>query len=98
MSVLIKAMTIKSLWFAALAVIVVGYAFLAGLHPITGDDLFFMLNDAKWLLQHHEVPWVDHFAAQGQPWIYPVGGSLLFYAVGLSFGFGVGSASFASAA
>jgi hypothetical protein len=29
------------------------------------------------------VPWVDHFsfAAQGQPWIYPIGGGLFFYAV-----------------
>jgi hypothetical protein len=32
------------------------------------------LNDARWLVEHHEIPSVDHFSytAQGQPWIYPV--------------------------
>jgi len=71
----------ERLWFAALAAIVVGYALLGSLHPVYGDDLFFLLNDARWLVEHHEIPSVDHFSytAQGQQWIYPVGGSLLFY-------------------
>jgi len=40
----------------------------------------FLLNDARWLVKHHEIPSVDHFSytAQGQPWIYPFGGGLLF--------------------
>src|SRR5215468_1567871 len=76
-------------WFAALAAIVVGYAWLGSLHPVYGDDLFFLLNDARWLVEHHEIPRVDHFSytAQGLPWIYPVGGSLLFYGLWLVGGY-----------
>jgi len=46
----------ERLWFAALAAIVVGYALLGSLHPVYGDDLFFLLNDARWLVEHHEIP------------------------------------------
>src|SRR5215472_5932832 len=76
-------------WFAALAAIVVGYAWLGSLHPVYGDDLFFLLNDARWLVEHHEIPSIDHFSytAQGQPWIYPVGGGLLFYGLWLIGGY-----------
>ena len=75
----------ERLGFAALAAIVVGYALLGSLHPVYGDDLFFLLNDARWLVERHEIPSVDHFSytAQGQPWIYPIGGSLLFYGLWL---------------
>ena len=70
----------ESAWFPVLAAIVTAYALLGSLRPVFGDDPFFMLNDARWLVEHHEIPAVDHFSftAQGQPWIYPVGGSLLF--------------------
>ena len=59
----------ERLWFAALAAIVVGYALLGSLHPVYGDDLFFLLNDARWIVERHEIPSVDHFSytAQGQP-------------------------------
>jgi hypothetical protein len=79
----------ERLWFAALSAIVVGYALLGSLHPVYGDDLFFLLNDARWLVEHHEIPSVDHFSytAQGQPWIYPVGGGLLFYGLWLIGGY-----------
>jgi hypothetical protein len=79
----------ERLWFAVLAAIVIGYALLGSLRPVFGDDPFFMLNDARWLVQHHDIPSVDHFSytAQGQPWIYPVGGSLLFYGFWLIGGF-----------
>ena len=72
-----------------LAGVVIGYAFLAGLRLAGSDDLFFLLNDARWLLEHGEVPWTDHFSytAQGQPWIYPLGGGLLFYALWMVGGF-----------
>jgi hypothetical protein len=48
-----------------------------------------MLATARWIIQHREIPWTDHFSytAQGQPWIYPVGGSLLFYGVWLIGGY-----------
>jgi len=79
----------ERLWFASLAAIVIGYALLGSLHPVFGDDPFFLLNDARWLVDHHEIPSVDHFSytAQGQPWIYPIGGGLLFYGLWLIGGF-----------
>ena len=79
----------RRLWFAGLVAIVIGYALLGSLSPVSGDDPFFLLNDARWLVEHHEIPSVDHFSytAQGQPWIYPVGGSLLFYGLWLIGGY-----------
>src|SRR5262249_46327083 len=46
----------ERVWFTALAAIVIGYALLGSLHPVYGDDLFFLLNDARWLVEHHEIP------------------------------------------
>jgi hypothetical protein len=67
------------LWFGA-AAIVVGYAFALALGFYGQDDLFFLLNDARWTVQHWAVPWADHFAyLAGGEWIYPVGGGLIFY-------------------
>jgi hypothetical protein len=79
----------ERLWFVGLAAIVIGYALLGSLHPVFGDDPFFLLNDARWLVEHREIPSVDHFSytAQGQPWIYPIGGGLLFYGLWLIGGF-----------
>ena len=59
----------RRLWFAALAAMVIGYALLGSLHPVYGDDLFFLLNDARWIVERHEIPSIDHFSytAQGQP-------------------------------
>jgi hypothetical protein len=76
-------------WFVVLAAVAIAYAFAARWYPIRGDDLFFMLSTARWIVEHHEIPWVDYFSytAQGQPWIYPVGGSLLFYGVWAVGGF-----------
>jgi hypothetical protein len=79
----------QKLCFAVLAGTLIGYAFLAGLHTLNQDDLFWMLATARWIIEHREIPWTDHFSytAQGQPWIYPVGGSLLFYGVWLIGGY-----------
>ena len=46
----------ERLWFVGLAAIVIGYALLGSLHPVFGDDPFFLLNDARWLVEHHEIP------------------------------------------
>lgn len=79
----------ESVWFAALTTIVVAYALLGSLRPVFGDDPFFLLNDARWLVEHREIPSVDHFSytAQGQPWVYPIGGSLLFYGLWMIGGY-----------
>jgi hypothetical protein len=76
-------------WFPILAAMIIAYALLGSLYPVFGDDPFFMLNDALWLVEHHQLPSVDHFSftAQGQPWIYPIGGSLLFYGLWLVGGY-----------
>jgi hypothetical protein len=76
-------------WFPVLAAIVTVYALLGSLRPVFGDDPFFLLNDARWLVEHREIPLVDHFSytAQGKPWIYPIGGSLLLYGLWLMGGF-----------
>src|SRR6516225_3758636 len=76
-------------WFPVLAAMIIAYALLGSLRPVFGDDPFFLLNDARWLVEHHEIPSVDHFSytAQGQPWIYPIGGGLLFYGLWLIGGY-----------
>jgi tetratricopeptide (TPR) repeat protein len=88
----------RTVWFAVLSTVVIGYSFLTGLRPIEGDDLFFLLNTARWVVQHHAISWNDVFSytAQGEPWIYPIGGGLLFYA-GWAIG-GYGLLSFFGAA
>jgi len=77
------------LWFVVPAAIVVGFAFVVGLRPIVGDDLFFLLNDARWLVDYGTIPRVDHFSytAAGAPWIYPLGGGLIFYGLYLVGGY-----------
>jgi hypothetical protein len=68
---------------------VVGFAFVVGLRPIVGDDLFFLLNDARWLADYGTIPRVDHFSytVPGAPWIYPLGGGLIFYSLYLVGGY-----------
>src|SRR6516162_9848908 len=72
-----------------LSLVAVGYAFLAGLRTLTVTDLGWQLATARWIVQHHEIPSTDVFSytAQGQPWIYPVGSGLLFYALFLIGGY-----------
>src|SRR5215467_6202219 len=79
----------QKLCFAVLAGTLIGCAFLAGVHTLNQDELFWMLATARWVIKHREIPWTDHFSytAQGQPWIYPVGGSLSFYGVWLIGGY-----------
>lgn len=75
----------SSIWrrrlFLALGAIALIYAFLAGLRTIADPDSFWQLATGRWVAQHHHVFSTDVFSytAQGQPWIYPVGSSLLLY-------------------
>ncbi len=75
--------------FCALAFFALVYAFLAGLHTVSDYDLGWQMATARWVVQHHYVPSVDvlSFSAQGQPWIYPIGAGLIFYAAFLVGGF-----------
>lgn len=57
------------------------YALLAGLRTVSDFDIGWQLATGRWIAQHHTIPSTDVFSytAAGQPWIYPVGSSLLFY-------------------
>ncbi len=58
------------------------YALLAGLRTVMDYDLGWQMATGRWVAQHRQIPSTDVFSytAQGQPWIYPVGAGLLFYA------------------
>ena len=79
------------LWFAVLSLFVIGYAFLAGIRTLTEFDLGWLLATGRWIAQHRQIPSTDVFSytAQGQPWIYPIGSSLIFYAAWLVGGYGL---------
>ncbi len=69
-------------WFLILSAVALTYAFLAGLRTVSDYDIFWQLATGRWVAQHHTIFSTDVFSytAQGQPWIYPVGSGLLFYA------------------
>lgn len=72
----------RPLLFLILRVAALAYAFVAGLHTVTDWDLGWQLATGRWVAQHHAIPSTDVFSytAQGEPWIYPVGSGLLFFA------------------
>jgi tetratricopeptide (TPR) repeat protein len=75
--------------FLCLSAAAVLYAFLAGLRTVTDYDLFWQMATGRWVAQHHAIFSTDIFSytAQGQPWIYPVGSGLFFYAAFLCGGY-----------
>ena len=83
------ATTLGGRWFAVLATIALVYAALAGLRTVSDTDLGWQLATGRWVAQHHQIPSVDVFSytAQGEPWIYPVGAGLVFYAACLLGGY-----------
>ena len=77
------------LWFVGLSLFVIGYAFLAGIRTLSEFDLGWLLATGRWIAQHRQIPSTDVFSytAQGQPWIYPIGSSLIFYGAWLVGGY-----------
>ncbi len=75
--------------FLILASIALIYAFLAGLRTVSEPDLGWQLATGRWVAQHHAIPSTDvlSYTAAGQPWIYPVGAGLIFYAAYLLGGY-----------
>jgi tetratricopeptide (TPR) repeat protein len=75
--------------FLVLASIALIYAFLAGLRTVSEPDLGWQLATGRWVAQHHAVPSIDvlSYTAAGEPWIYPVGAGLIFYAAYLLGGY-----------
>lgn len=75
--------------FLALAAVALVYALLAGLRTISEYDLGWQMATGRWIVQHHSIPRTDvlSYTAYGQPWTYPVGTGLVFYAAYLIGGF-----------
>ncbi|HVO82434.1 MAG TPA: hypothetical protein VMT28_17020 [Terriglobales bacterium] len=78
-----EAASLSQRLFFVLAAVALVYASLAGLRTVTDFDVGWQLATGRWVAQHHQIPSADVFSytAQGQPWIYPVGSGLLFYAL-----------------
>jgi len=76
-------------WFLVLLVVALVYALLAGLRTVSDFDLFWQMATGRWVAQHLAVLSTDVFSytALGEPWIYPVGSGLLFYAAFLVGGY-----------
>jgi tetratricopeptide (TPR) repeat protein len=67
----------------ALFVLVLAYAFVAGLRTVADFDVGWLLAMGRYLATHHQVPRTDFlsYTAYGAPWIYPsFGGALLYLA------------------
>ena len=75
--------------FLVLATIALVYALLAGLRTVSEPDLGWQLATGRWVAQHHRIFSTDVFSytAHGEPWIYPVGSGLVFYAAYLLGGY-----------
>jgi tetratricopeptide (TPR) repeat protein len=75
--------------FLVLGAMALLYACLAGLRTVSDPDLGWQLATGRWVAQHHQVFSTDVFSytSDGQPWIYPVGSGLVFYAAYLLGGF-----------
>jgi tetratricopeptide (TPR) repeat protein len=75
--------------FLVLAAVALIYAFLAGLRTVEDFDLGWQLATGRWIVLHHHIPSIDvlSYTVPGQPWIYPVGGEILFYLAFLLGGF-----------
>ncbi len=76
-------------WLLILLAVALAYALLAGLRMVSDFDLFWQLATGRWVAQHHAVFSADVFSytALGQPWVYPVGSGLFFYAAYLIGGY-----------
>ena len=75
--------------FALLGFLALAYALFAGLRTVSDFDLGWQMATGRWIVQHHSIPSVDvlSYTAAGQPWIYPIGAGLVFYAAYLLGGF-----------
>lgn len=77
--------------FLFLGAIALLYAFASGLRTISDYDIGWQLASGRWMAQHHRIFSTEVFSytAYGQPWIYPAGAGLIFYAAYLLGGYGL---------
>lgn len=64
-----------------LLLLVVVYAFAAGLHTIGDADTGWQLASGRYIVQHQHIPDTDvlSYTARGQEWIYPAFSEVLLY-------------------
>ncbi len=76
------------LFLGAIALV---YACASGLRTVSDYDLGWQLASGRWMVQQHRIFSTDVFSytAYGQPWIYPIGAGLIFYAAYLIGGYGL---------
>jgi Flp pilus assembly protein TadD len=81
--------SIEKKLFLFLGFVALAYAFLAGMRTVQDFDLGWQLATGRWVAQHHQISSADVFSytVQGEPWIYPVGAELVFYAAYLLGGY-----------
>jgi tetratricopeptide (TPR) repeat protein len=75
--------------FLVLGAMALLYAFLAGLRTVSDPDLGWQMASGRWVAKHHHIFSTDVFSytSDGEPWIYPAGSGLIFYAAYLLGGF-----------
>ncbi len=72
-----------------IVIMVLAYAFVAGLHTVTDPDTGWQLASGRYLLEHRQIPSTDVFSytARGRPWIYPPLAEIFLYGIYLLGGF-----------
>ncbi|HEY1731534.1 MAG TPA: tetratricopeptide repeat protein [Terriglobales bacterium] len=77
--------------FLLLGAIALVYAAASGLRTVSDYDVGWQLASGRWMAQHHRIFSTDVFSytAYGQPWIYPIGAGLIFYAAYVLGGYGL---------
>lgn len=77
--------------FVFLGAVALIYACASGLRTVSDYDIGWQLASGRWMAQHHRIFSTEVFSytAYGQPWIYPVGAGLIFYAAYLLGGYGL---------
>jgi len=69
--------------------LVVVYAFAAGLHTFSDADTGWQLASGRYIVQHHHIPDTDvlSYTVRGQEWIYPAFSEVLLYLLYLLGGY-----------
>jgi len=81
--------TVRRRVFFVLGILALIYALFAGLRTVSDFDLGWQMATGRWIVQHHSIPSVDvlSYTVAGQPWLYPIGAGLIFYAAYLLGGY-----------
>jgi tetratricopeptide (TPR) repeat protein len=72
---------LRAVLYVGLSLVVLVYAFIAGLKTVVDFDLGWQMAAGRYLLVHHAIPRTELFSytAHGVEWIYPVLSGAVFY-------------------